>query len=123
MMKKLRVTIDDLLEGLRQAGSFSIEEVDFAIMETNGKISVQPKQKYEPVSKGDMKLNVRDKGFSTVVISDGRLCEEVFSEFSKVSEEDVMLRLREKNLTVEDVFLMTVNEAKEFVIIKKEAKR
>lgn len=123
MMKKLRVTIDDLLEGLRQAGSFSIEEVDFAIMETNGKISVQPKQKYEPVSKGDMKLNVRDKGFSTVVISDGRLCEEVFSEFSKVSEEDVMLRLRAKNLTVEDVFLMTVNEAKEFVIIKKEAKR
>ena len=66
MMKKLRVTIDDLLEGLRQAGSFSIEEVDFAIMETNGKISVQPKQKYEPVSKGDMKLNARDKGFSTV---------------------------------------------------------
>ena len=57
------------------------------------------------------------------MISDGKLCEDVFEEFSKVSEEDVILRLRSKNLTVEDVFLMTVNEAKEFVIIRKEAKQ
>lgn len=123
MMKKLRITIDDLLEGLRQAGSFSVDEVDFAIMETNGKISVQPKQEFMPASKSDMKMNVKNKGFSTVVISDGKLCEDVFEEFSKVSKEDVILRLRSKNLTVEDVFLMTVNEAKEFVIIRKEAKQ
>lgn len=123
MMKKLRVTIDDLLEGLRQAGSFSVEEVDFAIMETNGKLSVQPKLRYEPVSKGDMKINVRDKGFPTVVISDGKLIESVFKEFDEVKEEDVMLQLKTRNLTVENVFLMTVNEAKEYVIIRKEADR
>lgn len=119
MMKKLRVTIDDLLEGLRQAGSFSVEEVDFAIMETNGKLSVQPKAKYEPVSKQDMKINVRDKGFPTVVISDGKMIERVFEDFTLVTKEDVIRQLRNKNVTVEQVFLMTVNEAGEFVIIKK----
>ncbi len=123
MMKKLRVTIDDLLEGLRQAGSFSVDEVDFAIMETNGKLSVQPKLRYEPVSKADMKINARDKGFPTVVISDGKLIDSVFQQFDEVKEEDVMLQLKTRNLTVENVFLMTVNEAKEYVIIRKEADR
>lgn len=123
MMKKLRVTIDDLLEGLRQAGSFSVDEVDFAIMETNGKISVCPKQRYEPVSKDDMKINVKEKGFPTVIISDGKMIESVFEEFSKIKKEDALLRLRAKNLNIEDVFLMTVNEAGEYIIVRKEAKK
>lgn len=120
MMKKLRITIDDLLEGIRQTGNFSVDAVDFAIMETNGKFSVQPKMKFEPVSKEDMKINAKDKGFPTVIISDGKMIDEVFDDFTAVTREDAIKRLRVKNLTVEDVFLMTVNEAGEFLIIKKE---
>lgn len=120
MMRKLRVTIDDLLEGLRQAGNFSVDAVDFAIMETNGKFSVQPKQKYEPVSKEDMKIDAKDKGFPTVVIADGNFNDKVFEDFNAVKKEDAIRQLRIKNLSAEDVFLMTVNEAGEFVIVKKE---
>lgn len=120
MMKKLRVSIDDLLEGIRQAGSFSVNEVYIAIMETNGKISVMPKSCFLPVNKKDLKINARDKGFPTVIISDGKLKEDVFLQFTNITKEDALAQLKHKNLCVEDVFLMTVNEAGEFLIIKKE---
>ena len=120
MMKKLRITIDDLLEGLRQTGAFSPDDVDFAIMETNGKLSVMLKSKYEPVTKKDMKIKEKDKGFNTVVISDGKFNEKIFENFEHVKKDDVLKKLKEKKLKIEDVFLLTVNEAKEYVIVRKE---
>ncbi len=117
MMKKLRVTIDDLLEGIRQSGNFSVETVDLAIMETNGRISVQPKIKYEPVSKEDMNIECVDKGFPTLVISDGKIVEEALQTVSKV---DILTELKAQKLAVEEVFLMTVDKTGEFVVIRKE---
>ena len=118
MMKKLRITIDDLLEGIRQSGNFSVETVDLAIMETNGKLSVQPKIKYEPVSKQDLNINNIDKGLPTLVISDGKIVEEALQKISKI---EILKELKSRNTTVENVFLMTVNEIGEFVVIRKEA--
>lgn len=120
MMKRLRITIDDLLEGLRQAGSFSIDDVDFAIMETNGRFSVKPKQKYQPASKKDLKIKADDKGLSTVIIADGRFNEKVFESFDNVKMQDAINRLKLENLSVDEVFLMSVNDAGEFLIIRKE---
>ena len=120
MMKKLRVTIDDLLEGIRQEGVFSIDTVEFAIMETNGKLTVQKKAKEEPVTPKDLELDVDKKSLPTVIISDGKLIESVFDEFSVVKRKDAMEKLKKKHLEIKDVFLMTVNENKEFVIVRKE---
>lgn len=120
MMKKLRITVDDLLEGIRQEGVFSIDTVDFAIMETNGKLTVQKKAKEEPVTPKDLELDVDKKSLPTVVISDGKLIESVFDEFSVVKRKDAMEKLKKKHLEIKDVFLMTVNENKEFVIVRKE---
>ena len=120
MMKKLRITVDDLLEGIRQEGVFSIDTVDFAIMETNGKLTVQKKAKEEPVTPKDLELDVDKKSLPTVVISDGKLIESVFDEFSVVKRKDAMEQLKKKHLEIKDVFLMTVNENKEFVIVRKE---
>lgn len=120
MMKSLRITIDDLLEGLRQAGNFSVDEIDYAIMETNGKISIRQKSAFETVTKKDMKIKSKEKGMPTVVISDGVLQEKVFDDFTKVTKDDVARQLKLKNLTVEEVFLMTVNEAEEYYTVKKQ---
>ena len=91
VMKKLRVTIDDLLEGLRQAGNFSIEKVNYAVMETNGRISVLPK----------------------VLISDGKIASEDFKNEAKK-------QLKEKGLKLSQVFLMTKNDLGEYFIVRKE---
>ena len=120
MMKKLRVTIDDLLEGIRQEGVFSIDTVEFAIRETNGKLTVQKKAKEEPVTPKDLELDVDKKSLPTVIISDGKLIESVFDEFSVVKRKYAMEKKKKKHLEIKDVFLMTVNENKEFVIVRKE---
>ena len=120
MMKKLRITIDDLLEGIRQTGNFSVETIDLAIMETNGKLSVQPKIKYEPVSKQDLNIETADKGFPMLVISDGKIVEEALQKISKV---EILKELKSRDLMIENVFLMTVNELGEFVVIRKEEEK
>ena len=121
MMKKLRITIDDLLEGLRQAGNFSVDKVNYAIMETNGTISVQLKEAFDTVTKRDMKIKTENEGMPTVIISDGNFIDKVFDNFDYISKEDALKELQKNDLSESEVFLMTANESGEFYIVRKEA--
>ena len=56
-MRKLRYTIDDIMESLRGEGIFDLNEVQFAIVETTGKISFYQKYDSRPVTNGDLNLN------------------------------------------------------------------
>ena len=49
-MRRLRMTTEDLLEQLRQSGSFYLEEVDWAIVETNGTLSVLRRPDRDPLT-------------------------------------------------------------------------
>ncbi len=53
-LKKLRITEDDLTESLRGMNIFDMNEVEYAIVETNGKLSALQKEKYQPAEKGDI---------------------------------------------------------------------
>jgi uncharacterized membrane protein YcaP (DUF421 family) len=53
-MQKAKYTIDDLQQQLREQGTFDIEEIETAILEVSGKLSIQPKPKYKPVVKQDV---------------------------------------------------------------------
>ncbi|MBQ2676824.1 MAG: DUF421 domain-containing protein [Clostridia bacterium] len=119
MMRKLRITIDDLLEGLRQDGYFEIENISFAIMETNGKISAMPLVKDTPATKSDMDIAAPEKGVPITIISDGKLQNDAFSS-GEINEKQVMKYLKSKNLDVSQVFLMTGNKLKEFYVVKRE---
>ena len=54
-LEKVKFDINDLLEEARNAGYFNLEEVEYAIMESNGRISFLPSHKDKPVTKKDMK--------------------------------------------------------------------
>ena len=54
MMKSLDMTVNDLMEALRSNGFFSPDEVEFAIVETNGDLSVLPKTENIPLTRGDI---------------------------------------------------------------------
>lgn len=56
-LTKIRYTMDDLDDSLRQQGIFDISQVKNAIVETNGQISVELKDEYAPLTKKDMKGN------------------------------------------------------------------
>lgn len=120
-MRRLRLTTEDLFEDLRQKDVFSIEDVAYAIIETNGKMSVIKKPDKETPTTGMLGIVVPDTGIETVVVSDG-----VISDFSATlcnkSRAWVEGVLRGKNVDLKDVFIMTANTKGDFNIIKKEKK-
>jgi len=70
-LRKIRLSIDDVISLLRAQGIFSIADVEFALLETNGKLSVQMKTDKRPVTTGDLSLNPPYEGLPTNLIEDG----------------------------------------------------
>jgi len=72
-LEKLCFNLNDLLEELRTGGILTPTEVDTAIMETSGKLSVFPKSQNRPVTPQDMNLSTRYEGIPLTLVMDGRL--------------------------------------------------
>ncbi len=70
-LKALRITINDLMEQLRIGGSPSIAEVEFAVMESNGDLSIIPKAGKKPLTAEDMSVKKDREIMPVVFISDG----------------------------------------------------
>ena len=74
-MAKNRLTVDELLEELRIQGYTDLSTVKYAILETNGQLSVLPYANPKPPTARDMKVSVEEGGLPRVVVSDGKLLE------------------------------------------------
>lgn len=120
-LRRLRMTIEDLFEDLRQGGVGTISDVAYAIVETNGKLSIIKKPGKDSVTPDDLQLIVPDNGIETVVISDG-VISEPSAQLCKKSVAWIEGILKAKNVRLDEVFLMTANTAGDFQIIKKEGK-
>ncbi|AFV01547.1 hypothetical protein UNSWDHB_385 [Dehalobacter sp. UNSWDHB] len=72
-LRKLRYNLSDLLEQLRAKNLPNIADVEYAILETNGQLSVIPKTGKRPVNMQDLKLQVIAEGLPLALIMDGKL--------------------------------------------------
>ncbi|WPC44608.1 DUF421 domain-containing protein [Clostridium sp. JS66] len=72
-LRKERFNINDLLEELRLNGVFNIKDVEFAILETTGKVSVQLKREKLPLTPYDLKIPVEYEGLCASVVIDGKI--------------------------------------------------
>ncbi|WP_270181684.1 DUF421 domain-containing protein [Alkalihalobacillus sp. CinArs1] len=72
-LKKNKLDLNQLQNLLRQKGIFSLREVEFAILETNGSISVLQKSEYSQPTRGDFDLRPVKEHLSTTFISDGKV--------------------------------------------------
>lgn len=79
-LKKLRMTVNDLVCALRQKDVFDISQVSYAIFETNGKISVLLKPEYRNSTAADLEIFPKDKGMPFAVICDGEIAFDVAAE-------------------------------------------
>ena len=73
-MRKNRYTLDELLEQLRGQGCLSVEEVQYAVLENSGQLSVLPWAKAKPPTAEDLGLTLEEDALPTVLINDGRVC-------------------------------------------------
>lgn len=74
-LKKELYTLNDLLEQLRIKNFANIEDVEYAILETNGQLSVIPKSQKRPLNPKDMNIKTDYEGISVDLILDGRVLE------------------------------------------------
>ena len=119
-MKKNRFTTDELMEELRNQGYLDISAVEYAVLETDGRLSVIPYPSESPVKPSQLKIETEDKGYPVVVISDGHVIE---SNLRLVGRDRNWLKKRLAALGVKDaeqVFLMTVNSAGQVYFAPKE---
>lgn len=120
-MRKLRMSTEDLCEQLRQEGCFKLSQVEYAIIETNGKLSILKKAGEEPPSCSQLGIAPDGCNVETVVISDGELSKHSI-EISGTSEERLKEILDDEHIKLEDVFIMTAGRGGEYKIIKRECR-
>lgn len=117
-MKKLRMSTEDLCEQLRQAGCFKLSQVEYAIVETNGKLSILKKPEEESPSCSQLNIKPEKGNIETVVISDGELSKNSI-EICGTSEQKIKKILNSEKTKLEDVFIMTFNNSGQYKIIKR----
>lgn len=72
-MAKLRYNLDDLLIQLRSKSAFNLADVEFAILEPNGQLSVLLKSQKRPVTPEDLQIPTQYEGVSTELVLDGQI--------------------------------------------------
>jgi uncharacterized membrane protein YcaP (DUF421 family) len=122
-LRKNRFTIDELLEELRGQGYADFQSVKFAVLETNGRLSVLPYASEKPVTAAQMGLTPDEPGLPVILISDGRL---LAHNLKGRGYESVWLQkqLAQHGLSSpEQAFLLTVDEGGKTYCVPKEAVR
>lgn len=118
VLKKMKFRITDIMELLRNQGIFDINEVDFAIIEPNGSLSVLKKPEHLPLTPKDMNIQASYSGISTELIYDGRLIQENLRQMNK-DKKWLMEQLKKQGIKdISEVFLATLNDAGSLYIDK-----
>ena len=107
-MKKSMIDVNDILSQAREMGYFDISEVEFAILEANGKISFLPKGEYKNINIKDMNLKIEKQGLCANVIMDGNIMNDNLNNIGK-DEEWLLHELDVKGKNVSDILLATVD--------------
>ena len=108
-LKKYRMEINEVLEKCRINGYFDIDQIEYAILEANGDISILPKSKYRPVNTSDMKLNVKEEGLCRNIIIDGKIMKENLNSIGK-NKDWVFQQLKVKGYnSLSKILLMTID--------------
>ena len=119
-LRKTRVTLDELTGHLREKDVLDLRQVQYAILETNGNLSVFPFTKYRPAAAADAKIKVDDQYLPVTIVSDGVLIPENLQKAGK--DRDWVARiLRGHNAALEDTWLLTVDAADTVFFLRREA--
>ena len=120
-MRKNRYTLDELLEQLRGQGCASVEEVQYAVLENSGQLSVLPWAREKPPAAKALGLTPQEGTLPTVLINDGQVLRKNLRRCGRdVSWLEAVLR--QEGRSAGEVFLLTVDETgKIFCVPKEEA--
>jgi len=110
ILRELRFSVDDLLMALRSKDIFDIGEVQYAIVETTGSVSVMKKQPLDTPTRKDMKIAAECSEPPVLIIADGKFIPQAM-ESVKLSKAAVEMLLSANKMSLNDVFIMTADSS------------
>ena len=119
-MLRMRMSMEELMGELRLKGISALNEVDYAILEQNGQISVLTNDKNSPLKQKDMNIQGAGYGIEHMLIVDGHISDHEMQVTGK-NKEWIFGEMKKRRINdIKDIFLMTVDDRENTVIIRKE---
>ena len=115
-----RFTADELMQELRKQGMFDLSEVEYAILETDGRLNIIPYPAHLPPTAEQLGVKAEDGGYPLIVISEGRV---LTKNLKSLGRDSSWLRDELKKKGQDDpknVYLMTVNQSGQSYLAEKE---
>ncbi|WP_370621791.1 DUF421 domain-containing protein [Bacillus sp. JCM 19034] len=109
-LRKAKITLEAFMMDLRLKSASDLTEIDYAILEMNGQISIIKKSNYESVTLRDMNESKVSKGYSSVLIEDGRIIEANVKKYGTINWLHDEIH-RQGYANTKEIFVMTIDEA------------
>lgn len=117
-LKRMRMSVNDLISALRQKDVFEVSQVSYAIFETNGQISVLLKPEKMNSTAQDLGLKPQDEGMPFAVICDGTIIEDAVDQ-SGIERSRIKSAVSSAGLDISEVLIMTVTPHGKTYIVRK----
>jgi len=91
-LRNQRFNLDDLLEELRLNGYFNLSDIHYAVLETNGNISIMPKEENTPITPKVLNLSVQEKPMPMIIINDGSINKQNLEKVGKNEKSYITFR-------------------------------
>lgn len=117
-MRKARYNLDDLMAQMRDKGIVDPSEVEIAVLEISGKLSIIPKSQYRPVIPADLGIPTPYEGLPTVLVMDGNVMRKNLKDIG-LDEEWLLEALKKHELTPQKVLLATLGTDGRLFVSKK----
>lgn len=114
-LKKEKITIDEFLEMLRANNVFDVSEVEYAILEAAGHLSVLPKKENRPLTPKDLGMKVVQEKETETVIMDGKILDDPLKQIGR-NRRWLKTELEKQDVTLDNVFLGQVNAYGELTV-------
>lgn len=117
-LKNVKFDVNDLLEECRSAGYFDLNEIEYAVMEVNGTLSVLPKSENKPVTLKDMNLKSNKSSLCANIVIDGHVMKNNLKNMNK-EESWLEKELKVKGVKLENILLATLDNQEKLTIYRR----
>ena len=120
-LKKVRISAEELVGELRQQGAETMDEINYAILEQNGKITVIRKAGASPLTPNDLDVKVQERGIMHILISNGYINNHNLNALGK-DRKWLTNEVSKEKCSLSDIFLYMMDDSGKSFCIKKEGK-
>ncbi|SMB89302.1 Uncharacterized membrane protein YcaP, DUF421 family [Desulfonispora thiosulfatigenes DSM 11270] len=122
-MKSARYNIDDLLTQLREKSVFNVADVEYAILETSGQLTVSLKPEKRALCPEDMKMNMDFEGIPTTLVDDGEVNYQALGHLGK-DMDWLQQEIIKRNIDgLQNVFFANITPKGSVYMVEREEKR